>query len=141
MSEFKVFFAILHTMSLTAEKNKELFPEISDEEAQNYGKVFALLDGQKAIMCSSLGGDDNFGFCGIADQSVDREVSYLLEQDPWMGCYIDQREAFDKDYDSGEYSRDALFCIGKEYVEVLPKETLEALVEADTIKSRDTPNE
>lgn len=131
MSEFKIIFAILHTSALTAAKIKELHPDTPDDDARNLEKVFSLMDGQKAVMCPSLGDGDDYSFCGIADKSVDREVSYLLEQDSWCGCYINEREDFDKEYDSGEYSRDVQFCIEKEYVEVISHEEWEALVRAE----------
>ncbi len=122
MTDFKAIFAILHTGGITVEQIKAESPDIEDSDAQNYVKIFALMDGQKAVMCPALTGDSALSFCGIADKGVDREVSYLLEQDSECGCFIDNREDFDREYDSGEYSRDVNFTIEKKYIEEIPYE-------------------
>ena len=44
-----------------------------------------------------------------------------MEQDPMMGCYIDQREQFDLDYDSGNYCPDGVWCLEKDWVEIVPQ--------------------
>jgi hypothetical protein len=48
-----------------------------------------------------------------------KEVSYLMEQDPFTGCFIDQREEFDCVWDSGEYCPDVTWTLKKEQVEII----------------------
>lgn len=36
-----------------------------------------------------------------------------------MGCFIDQREEFDRVYDSGDYCPDGTWTLKKEYVEIV----------------------
>jgi len=115
---------ILHTKELSAERLKNMAPEIPDSDAQNLEKIYSLMDGQKAILLSTPYSDDEFTFLGLVGQERDREVSYLMEQDSWCGCYIGERAEFDQVYDSGDYSRDVQFCIESKYVEIIQhKET------------------
>jgi hypothetical protein len=131
MDGTKIVFVILHTTKITKEKIIEDYIDCEDSDIENLMKVFAMMDGQKAIMCTQLRGDDELTFLGIADNQTDKEVAYLLEQDSFFGAYIDQRDSFDEAYDSGEYSREVLFSIHKQYLEIIPQEQWEELVAAD----------
>ena len=122
-----ITLAVLHTGNLTEEKLKGLCPESTAADIRNLAKIYALMDGQTAILLPSLSGDGGYTFCGLADKGIDREISYLFEQDSTFGSYINQREEFDKAYASGGYDREMMFCLSKELVEVVPEETWLAL--------------
>lgn len=131
MADFKLIFAILHTSDMTVEKIKAESPEVSDADAQNLANVFAIMDGQKSVLLPSWADDNDYSFVGLADRSTDRELSYRMEQDSFVGCFVDQREEFDTEYDSGNYSRDVSFCFNKKYAEVIPEKEWVALVETE----------
>jgi hypothetical protein len=134
MSKFEIIFAILHTADLTAEKIKAKDPNMSGEDAQNLEKVFAIMDGQHAVMCPAIdGSDEYYGYCGVADPKAAKEICWLMEQDSMLGCFTD-REDFDKIYDSGEYDTGAGFCIEKECAEIISQEEWKAHVEAEQSK-------
>lgn len=44
-----------------------------------------------------------------------------MEQDPDLGCFINQREEFDKVYDSGAYASDFIHIIDKDQAEIIEK--------------------
>lgn len=131
MADLKLVFAILHTSEMTVEKIKTDSPDIPDADAQNLAKVFAMMDGQKAVLLPSWADDNDYSFIALADKSANRELSYQMEQDSFVGCFIDQREEFDTEYDSGDYSQDFSFCFDKKYAEVIPEKEWMALVEAE----------
>lgn len=111
--------AILHTGGLTAERLKAMWPEAPESDAQNWEKVYSMLDGQEALLVPSFFEQGEYIFIGLKDHERDKEVHYLMEQDSEVGCYIGQRADFDRDYDKGEYSRDVNFCLKSDQVEVI----------------------
>lgn len=117
--EIKLFEAILHTGGATAAQLRAEFDGITDEEIQGYIKILAAMDGQRAIVSPSFTSPDEYDYMGLLDSAQDKEVAYLMEQDPFMGCYIDQREDFDAAWDSGQYCSDGCWTLKKEYVEVV----------------------
>lgn len=126
MEGFTLVQGILHTGGLTAERLKAMWPEAPENDAQNWEKVYSMLDGQEALLVPSFLEKGEFIFIGLRDHERDKEVSYLMEQDSEVGCYINQREEFDRDYNSGDYSRDVQFCLKSDQVEVieeLPRRT------------------
>jgi hypothetical protein len=132
MDKIEIVYTILRTGTITEKKIRECYPDCEDADVENYIQMYAMMDGQKAIMCSSPRYDDYLSFLGLADNRVDKEVSYLMEQDSLFGAFVGDRDSFDEVYDSGEYSRDASFMIDKQHVEIIPQEQWEALVAADS---------
>lgn len=108
--KLKLYEAILHTGGPTAE---------TEAEDQGYLRVLAAMDGQRAIVAPSLYKPGEYDYLGLIDPDMEREVAYLMEQDPTTGGYIDQRAQFDLDYDSGAYCPDEIWQLKKEWVEVL----------------------
>ena len=108
----KLLEVILHTGGKTEGQIRAEAPELSDPEIQIVLKMNALMDGQKAIAMPNPK-DTEYWLAGIEDKAVDKEVSYLMEQDPMFGCFIDQRAEFDKAYDSGDYAPDFIHIIEK----------------------------
>jgi hypothetical protein len=131
MDGTKIVFVVLHTAKITKEKIIADCANWEDSDIENLIKVFKMMDGQKAIMGTQLRGDDELTFLGIADDQIDKDVAYQLEQDSFFGAYIDQWDSFCEAYDSGDYSRDVSFLIEKQYVEIIPQDQWEALVAAD----------
>lgn len=119
MPEFTLFQAILHTGSETAEQIQTKTPELSESEVENWAKVYSLMDGQVALVIPSFLSKNEYILIGLRDRERDREVHYLIEQDPEIGCYINQREEFDRDYNNGEYAPDGNFCLSENQVEII----------------------
>lgn len=116
---FELFEAILHTGGRTEDQLRAEFGNVTDEEIRGYLKILEAMDGQRAIVMPSLSCEGEYDYMGLFDAAQAKEVSYLMEQDPFMGCYIDQREQFDQDYDSGNYCPDGTWPLKKEYVEII----------------------
>jgi hypothetical protein len=117
--KLELFEAILHTCDVTAEQIRAEAGDVTDDEIQGYLKILAAMDGQKAIVAPSFSRLDEYDYMGLLDPAQAKEVAYLMEQDPFMGCYIDQREDFDRDYDSGDYCPDGTWTLKKEYVKII----------------------
>lgn len=114
----KLLEVILHTGGKTAEQIHTENSELSDPEIQIILKINALMDGQKALVMPNLK-DTEFWLVGIEDKSVDKEVAYLMEQDPLFGCFVNRRAEFNKEYDSGNYAQDFIHVIEKNQAEII----------------------
>jgi len=118
--ELKLFEAILHTGGKTVEQLRADFGDVTDEEILGYIKVLDAMDGQRAVVNLSFASPGEYDYCGLLNPAQAKEVAYLMEQDPYMGCYIDQREDFDTDWDSKQYCGPAgIWTLKKEYVEIV----------------------
>jgi len=117
--KIELFEAILHTGGKTAEKLRVEFGDVTEDEIQSYIKILDAMDGQKALVATSLLDPNEYAYMGLLDETQGKEVTYLMEQDPMMGCYIDQREQFDRDYDSGNYCPEGVWTLKKENVEII----------------------
>ena len=114
----KIMEAILRTGALTDEQIRKEAPELEDEEIQLILKIRAVLDGEKAVVMLNPS-ETEYWFCGLTDNGKCKEAVYLMEQQPMVGCYIGQREEFDRDFDNGDYSMDFHFCLKKSEVEII----------------------
>lgn len=119
MMKLELFEAVLHTGAETAETLRTEFGDVTEEELRGYLKILAAMDGQKAIVSPSFFCPGDYDYMGLFDEAQAKEVAYLMEQDPFMGCYIDQREDFDRVWDSGDYCPDGCWSLKKEYVEIV----------------------
>lgn len=117
--KIELFEAILHTGGKTVERLRAEDPNVTEDEIQGYIKILGAMDGQRAIVSTSLCSPDEYGYMGLYDQTQAKEVAYLMEQDPFVGCFIDQREEFDRVWDSGEYCPDVTWTLKKEQVEII----------------------
>ena len=119
--KLELFAAILHTGGVTVDALRAEFGDITEKEIQGYLKILAAMDGQKAIVSPSVSTPDEYNYMGLLDAAQGKEVAYLMEQDPMMGCYIDERAQFDLDYDSGNYCPDGIWCLKKDWIEIIPQ--------------------
>lgn len=120
MGEVRIQRITLRTGCMTAEKLAEKWGgEVTSEEIGLYEKIYKSMDGQEAIVLPSLFRKSEFLFIALVDREADKELSYMMEQDPFVGCYIDDRKEFEKAYDSEVYFRDVSFVLDAEMVERL----------------------
>lgn len=120
--ELTLFQAILHTGTMTEKNIKLESPELADEDAQNVEKLYHMMDGQRAFVVPSFITVGEYILIGMTDRELDKEVHYLIEQDPETGRYINQREEFEHDFNNDKYCLDVCFCLKGEYVEILQHE-------------------
>ena len=91
---------------------------LDEEDIANMIKADKLLNGQVAILSTEIFGlvGADYPIYGLENEEIFKEYIWLLEQDPIFGAYIDDREAFDKDWDNDEYSPDGVVVIPKEFI-------------------------
>lgn len=136
--KLELFEAVLHTGGAAADTLRAEFGDVTEEEIQGYLKILAAMDGQRAIVSPSFSTPDEYDYMGLFDEAQGREVAYLMEQDPMMGCYIDQREEFDRVYDSGDYCPDGIWALKKEYVEIVGPIAAAEQQEAGEVENADS---
>lgn len=92
-------------------------PKETDYEL--WKSIAEFMDGEAALVVDHYADNGTFTFLCLKDAEKDKEYAYMREQDSMMGCYIDDRERFDKDWDSEEYEPDGLFILSADNV-ILP---------------------
>lgn len=120
----KMFKAILHTNKtreqLIAQYGDNTYTEVDIERMKQY---YDACDGFLCIVYDAgWTGRSGYGLIGAFEETMqakDKEVHWLMEQDPDSGRYIDQREEFDADWDSGEFAPDGCMFFSPEDVEIL----------------------
>lgn len=93
-----------------------------DPDYQLWKKIYEYMDGETAIVMKSTSGDGTYLFLGLKDKEKNKELHYMFEQDSFIGVYIDDREEFDRDWDSGDYEPDGCHYLNPENVELLESE-------------------
>lgn len=74
------------------------------------------MDSETALVIESSAIDGQYIFLGLTDAEKNKELSYMFEQDSMMGVFIDDREGFDKAWDSEEYEHDGCFYLEPQYL-------------------------
>lgn len=90
-----------------------------DADYKLWQDITEYMDGETALVIESSAIDGQYLFLGLKDKEKDRELHYMFEQDSHFGTYIDDREQFDKDWDSGDYEPDGCHYLEPENVEIL----------------------
>lgn len=85
-------------------------------------KIEAFMDGETAIVIKSSMNNGQYLFLGLKDKEKDKELHYMIEQDPMIGVYIDDRERFNEDWDNDKYEPDGCIYLNPENVELLESE-------------------
>ncbi|MFL0365351.1 hypothetical protein ACH0BF_20295 [Pseudobacillus sp. 179-B 2D1 NHS] len=122
----KLYRAKLHTGGKTPEQIKSSFngpfdgPEPSNEEIQVWSKAYDLADGLEVIVKKSWTGNDYslIAWDDTDDEKI-REFIYQVEQDGMFGTYVDEREEFIKDWESGEYCPAGSLLFNEKDVEII----------------------
>ena len=93
-----------------------------DQDDSLWTDIEKLMDGEIALVIKSSMDNEQYVFLGLKDEEKDKELHYMIEQDSMIGVYIDDREGFDRDWDSGEYEPDGCIYLNPENVELLKSE-------------------
>lgn len=92
-----------------------------NEDARNcdyelWQKIAKFMDGEMAWVIESSVCDGQYVFLGLTDAEKSKELFYMFEQDSMIGVFIDDREGFDKAWDSEEYEHDGCFYLEPQYL-------------------------
>lgn len=89
---------------------------VSAEDRRLWEKITRFMDGEPAFVHKSRSNPDAYLFLELKDELKNRELFYLMEQDSQKGSYYNDRERFEKDWNSGEYRLDGNIYLGSESV-------------------------
>lgn len=84
--------------------------------------IETFMDGETALVMESSMGNGQYVFLELKDEEKNKELHYMIEQDSFIGVYIDDREGFNEAWDSGEYEPDGCIYLNPENVELLESE-------------------
>lgn len=100
-------------------KTHGMYDELKeDQDYPLWAKIAEYMDGEIGLVAeSSL--DGHYVFLGLKNGEKNKELFYMREQDGMIGTYIDDRDRFEKDWDSGEYEPDGNLYLEAKYVELL----------------------
>lgn len=106
--------AILHTQGMFDDMK-------GDADYPLWKEVAELMDGEEALVFRSAFEPKEYAFLELINKEKNKEVFYKAEQDRIVGMYIDDREGFDKVWDSGNYEPDGVMYIEQKFVELIDK--------------------
>ncbi|MFL0507105.1 hypothetical protein ACH0B5_15295 [Ureibacillus sp. 179-F W5.1 NHS] len=123
----KLFKAKFTTTGKTIEQLKAEYTDFlpSDEKLQALLEAYQNLDGVEVIVYERrFVGEENYGVFAWdeSDKSIDdkiRDFIYQAEQDDMFGSYIDDREEFLADWESGNYSPSGSLVFEKSDIEII----------------------
>lgn len=78
-------------------------------------KIEEFVDGERAVVVQSVANEEQYVVLQLENDEKTKELFYMIEQDPVIGIYVDDREEFDKAWDNGEYQPDGSINIYKKY--------------------------
>lgn len=121
---FKLFHAKLNTGGKTPEQIKNEFEGYvpSNEEIQRWIKAYNLINGLEVVVMESMR-ENSYSLVGWDEQDDDkfREYTYLVEQDPLFGSYIDNYEGFIADWGMDEYCPSGSLCFDGSDLEIIER--------------------
>ena len=109
MAQERKFIAVVKTANKKVEDAKKVyegsFGAVTQADYNNYIERMAAIDGATVLVVQDDFSGSNYGVISFHDNSLDKykEFCYLAEQDPFFGCYENNREEFDFDWEHGEY--------------------------------------
>lgn len=96
--------------------------DAQEEDLQLHRGIAEFMHGEVAIVSTVPDGSSAYHLICLTDEKKDKELAYRMEQDSTTGRFIDNREEFEKVYDSGEYDREGWLALWSEHVTILPIE-------------------
>lgn len=87
-----------------------------DCDYELWQKIAEFMNEEMALVIESAACDGEYVFLGLTDAEKNKELLYMMEQDSATGLFIDDREGFDKAWDSGEYEHDGCFYLEPQYL-------------------------
>lgn len=90
--------------------------DVNDSDYPLWQKIAEYMNGETAFVIESQASDGQYVFLGLKDEKKNNELFYMMEQDSMTGVFIDDRQGFDKDWESGEYEHDGCFYLDPQYI-------------------------
>lgn len=121
----KILKVKLTTANKTDDQIKEKYDtEVSQNEIENFKAAFNLVDGLEIGVMPSQFEEGSYVVTGWHenDDHIMREFVYYMEQDPYFGSYVDDREAFLEDWNNNEYEPAGSLSFEEEDIKVLEDE-------------------
>jgi len=83
--------------------------DVQDGDYELWKSIYEHMNGETAFVMESVAEKGKYIFCGLVDDKKNKELFYLIEQDSMIGRYIGDREAFEIEWENGDYEPDG--CI------------------------------
>ena len=101
-------------------RNQSVDFEYSEKGLKNTLKYYNLIDDLKVIVVK-FGDEYCLANYNEEDRKIIMEAHYLLEQDEYTGCYINEYERFKKDWENGECGGEIGMMFSDDEVEIIEK--------------------
>ena len=92
----------------------------SEKGLKNTLKYYNLIDDLKVIVVK-FGDEYCLANYNEEDRKIIMEAHYLLEQDEYTGCYINEYERFKKDWENGNCDGEACMVFSDDEIEIIEK--------------------
>ncbi|VIG07319.1 Uncharacterised protein [Clostridioides difficile] len=101
-------------------RNQSVDFEYSEEGLKNTLKYYNLIDGLEVTVVKFK---DEYSLAGCDEKDIEkiRDAYYILEQDEYFGCYINEYERFKKDWENGECGGEIGMVFSDDEVEIIEK--------------------
>ncbi|MBH7158790.1 hypothetical protein I5994_05230 [Clostridioides difficile] len=101
-------------------RNQSVDFDYSEEELKNALRYYNLIDGLEVIVLKFR---DEYCLANCDEKDVEkiRDAYYLLEQDKYFGCYINEYERFKKDWENGSCDGEASMVFSDDEIEIIEK--------------------
>ena len=118
---FNIYKVKLKTKrTLEQVRNQSVDFEYSEKGLKNTLKYYNLIDDLKVIVVK-FGDEYCLANYNEEDRKIIMEAHYLLEQDEYTGCYINEYERFKKDWENGECGGEIGMMFSDDEVEIIEK--------------------
>ena len=101
-------------------RNQSVDFEYSEKGLKNTLKYYNLIDDLKVIVVK-FGDEYCLANYNEEDRKIIMEAHYLLEQDEYTGCYINEYERFKKDWENGNCDGGACMVFSDDEIEIIEK--------------------
>ncbi|HBF3269646.1 TPA: hypothetical protein KOB66_003551 [Clostridioides difficile] len=101
-------------------RNQSVDFEYSEEGLKNTLRYYNLINGLEVIVVKFK---DEYSLAGCYEKDIEkiRDAYYILEQDEYFGCYINEYERFKKDWENGECGGEIGMMFSDDEVEIIEK--------------------
>ncbi|WP_144017132.1 hypothetical protein [Clostridioides difficile] len=118
---FNIYKVKLKTKrTLEQVRNQSVDFEYSEKGLKNTLKYYNLIDDLKVIVVK-FGDEYCLANYNEEDRKIIMEAHYLLEQDEYTGCYINEYERFKKDWENGNCDGEACMVFSDDEIEIIEK--------------------
>ncbi|HFG9708848.1 TPA: hypothetical protein ACGI4L_001482 [Clostridioides difficile] len=101
-------------------RNQSVDFEYSEKGLKNTLKYYNLIDGLEVIVVK-FRGEYCLANYNEEDRKTIMKAHYLLEQDEYTGCYINEYERFKKDWENGNCDGEASMVFSDDEIEIIEK--------------------